>query len=196
MKVRGRFNRRVLQLNVSALFLLPTAAHAAEAPCAALMALRIPAAKIGLPSGEAVLGSAEAVPAAARSVGAGGIVTPATPEFCKVIGTIAPIDLAAPVITFELNLPTAWNGKALQFGGGGFNGTLVTGLGPAADAPPGAPTPLAEGYLTFGTDSGHQASSLPEPQAFALNDEALALKSQPMEWSIFFCHQSVDVKGF
>jgi feruloyl esterase len=100
-------------------------------------------------------------------------VTPATPEFCKVIGTIAPLDPSAPVITFELNLPTAWNGKALQYGGGGFNGTLVTALGPALDAPPGAPTPLAQGYLTFGTDSGHQASSLPEPQAFALNDEAL-----------------------
>jgi feruloyl esterase len=95
------------------------------------------------------------------------------PEFCKVIGTISSTDPSAPVITFELNLPTTWNGKALQYGGAGFNGTLVTGLGPALDSPPGAPTPLAKGYITFGTDSGHQASSLPEPQAFALNDEAL-----------------------
>jgi feruloyl esterase len=61
----------------------------------------------------------------------------------------------------------------MQYGGGGFNGTLVTGLGPALDASPGTPTPLARGYVTFGTDSGHQAASLPEPQALALNDEAL-----------------------
>lgn len=172
MNLRGRFSRGALQLSIAAL-LLPAVARAAEVPCAALTSLRIPPATIGLPSGQVVIRSADAVPAAAQSVGPGGTVTPAMPDFCKVIGTIAAIDPSAPVITFQLNLPTVWNGKALQFGGGGFNGTLVTGLGPALDAPPGAPPPLAQGYLTFGTDSGHQASSLPEPQAFALNDEAL-----------------------
>ena len=33
--------------------------------------------------------------------------------------------------------------------------------------------PALQGYATFGTDSGHQEESLPEIQAFALNDEAL-----------------------
>ncbi|MFN8060398.1 MAG: tannase/feruloyl esterase family alpha/beta hydrolase [Vicinamibacterales bacterium] len=173
MNLRRTFSWRAPQLSLAALLLVPAIAQAAEAACAALASLRIPPAKIGLPSGEAVIGSADTVAAVAQITRADGTVTPAMPEFCKVIGTIASIDPSAPAITFQLNLPTAWNGKALQFGGGGFNGTLVTGLGPAADAPPSSPTPLAQGYLTFGTDSGHQASSLPEPQAFALNEEAL-----------------------
>jgi feruloyl esterase len=43
------------------------------------------------------------------------------------------------------------------------------------DAAPGDPLPIARGYATFGTDSGHQASASPasEPGAFALNDEML-----------------------
>jgi feruloyl esterase len=53
------------------------------------------------------------------------------PEYCKVLGTIAPVDSGAQLIHFQINLPIAWNGKALQYGGGGFNGTLITGLSPA-----------------------------------------------------------------
>jgi hypothetical protein len=34
-------------------------------------------------------------------------------------------------------------------------------------------TPLAQGYVTYGTDSGHQNKPGEPPQAFALNDEAL-----------------------
>ena len=33
--------------------------------------------------------------------------------------------------------------------------------------------PVARGFATWGTDSGHEAAKLPEIQAFALNDEAL-----------------------
>ena len=79
-----------------------------------------------------------------------------------------------PRIHFQLNLPANWNGKALQYGGGGFNGVLITGLAPLRDAPHGAPTPLAQGYATFGTDSGHQANAYPptEVAAWALNEEA------------------------
>jgi feruloyl esterase len=90
-----------------------------------------------------------------------------------VLGVISPVDPKAPNITFQINLPASWNGKALQFGGGGFNGTLVTGLGRVAGAPPDVEAPLAQGFVTFGTDSGHQNASLPEEQAFALNEEAL-----------------------
>ncbi len=142
-------------------------------PCASLRSLSIPAALIALPSRGASIQSADVVAAADRTVGSTGALTPASPEYCKITGTIAPVDPSAPMITFQVNLPTAWNGKALQYGGGGFNGTLITGLGPVVYAPPGMSTPLAQGYATFGTDSGHQAASLPEPQAFALNDEAL-----------------------
>ena len=68
-------------------------------------------------------------------------VTPANPEFCKVLGQIAPSDPKAPPIKFQVNLPVEWNGRSLQYGGGGFNGVLITGLG----LPPAYPfdTPAA-----------------------------------------------------
>src|SRR5678815_3179990 len=96
-------------------------------------------------------------------------------SYCRVLGTIAPVDPAAQLINFQVNLPTSWNGKALQYGGGGFNGTLVTGLAPLRDAAPGDPLPLTRGYVTLGTDSGHQASAFAASElgTFALNDEML-----------------------
>lgn len=136
--------------------------RAAES-CADLNGRIIPAAAIGLPTTGATVRSAVVVQASERGTG----------EYCRVLGIVMPVDPTAPDINFQVNLPTAWNGKAIQFGGGGFNGTLVTGENPLRDAPPNVPTPLAQGYATFGTDSGHQASRLPEIQAFALNDEAL-----------------------
>jgi hypothetical protein len=45
-------------------------------------------------------------------------------EFCKVLGSIHPVDPSAPAINFQVNLPSNWNQKALQMGGGGFNGFL------------------------------------------------------------------------
>ena len=42
-------------------------------------------------------------------------VAPALPEYCQVIGAIAPIDPKAPPIRFQVNLPTQWNGSSVQF---------------------------------------------------------------------------------
>lgn len=100
-------------------------------------------------------------------------VAPALPEHCQVIGAIAPTDPRAPPIRFQVNLPTMWNGNSLQYGGGGFNGVLITGLGLTPSARPDRPGPLARGYVTYGTDSGHQNEPGVPLQAFALNDEAL-----------------------
>ena len=50
------------------------------------------------------------------------------PQHCKVLGRIAPVDPKAPPILFQVNLPTQWNGRSVQYGGGGFNGVLITGL--------------------------------------------------------------------
>ena len=142
--------------------------------CQALAGRTILASLIALPSGAATVTSAELVAARPETVSANA-VTPAVPEHCKVVGRVAPRDPAAQPIQFQVNLPAQWNGKALQYGGGGFNGVLVTGLTPLRDAAPGDPLPIARGYATFGTDSGHQASASPpgEPGAFALNDEML-----------------------
>jgi hypothetical protein len=101
-----------------------------------------------------------------------GRVTPANPAFCKVLGSIAPTDAKAPPIKFEVNLPVEWNGRSLQYGGGGFNGVLISGLGLPPAYPFDKPSPLARGFVTYGTDSGHESKPSEPPQVFALNDEA------------------------
>ncbi|WP_394845386.1 tannase/feruloyl esterase family alpha/beta hydrolase [Pendulispora brunnea] len=94
-------------------------------------------------------------------------------EYCQVNGHIPPTDPKAPSIHFQVNLPSNWNHKALQYGGGGFDGTLITGVEQVDMGPTGTPTPLARGYVTFGDDSGHQSKSITDG-SFAMNDEALA----------------------
>jgi hypothetical protein len=143
--------------------------------CAALTGLAIPASALGLRSGAATITQARFV-AAQPLEAMRGATLPATPDYCQVQGRIAPVDAAAQFIHFQVNLPARWNGKALQYGGGGYNGTLVTGLTPLRDAAPDDPLPLARGYATLGTDSGHQAASF-APNAigeFGMNDEMLA----------------------
>jgi Tannase and feruloyl esterase len=44
-----------------------------------------------------------------------------TVAYCRVPGEIAPLDPTAPPIRFEVNLPEQWNGKAVQYSGGGLN---------------------------------------------------------------------------
>jgi feruloyl esterase len=144
-------------------------------PAAACSALNvtIPALGIDPPSRDARVTSAVLVDASPMSMPESGPPAPAMPRHCQVIGEIAPLDPAAPPIRFQVNLPVDWNGRAVQYGGGGFNGVLITGLA----FPPAARTdfqaPLARGYVTYGTDSGHQNRSGVPLQAFSLNDEAL-----------------------
>jgi hypothetical protein len=146
----------------------PAAFAQTPSACEALAGRTVEPRLIGLPSGAARVSSATVERLSA---------SPAAPEpsiaYCKVLGEIAPRDPAAPPIRFEINLPDQWNGKAVQYGGGGFNGVLITGLDPLRDARLDTPVPVARGFATWGTDSGHDAAKLPEIQAFALNEEAL-----------------------
>jgi len=136
----------------------------AAAACDSLDGLSIPADAIGLPTGGATILSAELVLANAQDNENG--------EFCKVLGAIHPVSYNAPDINFEVNLPSQWNGKSLQLGGGGFNGSVVTGLGRYAKQPQTEPTPLARGYVTLGSDSGHKSRGGFDG-SFFLFDEAL-----------------------
>lgn len=144
------------------LFAQPSIAHARDA-CAELLKLRVPARLIGLPSNGARMEKAAAYPA-----------EPGLPETCRVNGDILPATRGAPPIKFQINLPNEWNGKALQMGGGGFNGVLVDALryfpanGPTTER---IPNPLARGYATFGSDGGHQATN-PFDSSFGRNPEA------------------------
>lgn len=99
-------------------------------------------------------------------------IVPANPAFCKLLGHISPTDPTAPPIRFEVNLPVEWNGRSLQYGGGGFNGVLISGLTLPPAYPFGKAAPLALGFATVGTDSGHESKPGEPPQVFALNDEA------------------------
>src|SRR4051794_1478686 len=80
-------------------------ANAAVA-CNELVNLKIASGDLGLPSGGATISSAEmsTVPA-----------DPATPEvkrdYCKVLGAVLPVDVNAPPVNFQVNLPMQWNGK-------------------------------------------------------------------------------------
>jgi feruloyl esterase len=140
---------------------MPAAAQTAGGDCASLAGRRIPAAEISLPTGGAEILSATPIAADA-----------AQPAQCRVMGAIHPVDPTAPRILWQANLPAAWNGRALQFGGGGYNGRIPNTTGLETHGLAGTPTPLARGFLTFASDSGHQAASANDA-SFALNAEAL-----------------------
>src|ERR1700710_1100012 len=73
-------------------------------------------------------------------------INPATPQFCRMLGHIDPTDPKAPPIRFQLNLPLQWNGRSVQYGGGGFNGVVITGVALPPAAPLDAASPLAKGF--------------------------------------------------
>lgn len=138
--------------------------------CAALQGSPVPASAIGLPTAGATISSATLIAATASGNTNG--------EFCKVLGGIHPVDPAAPDIKFEVDLPSTWNGKSVHFGGGGLDGSVpdTTGFASAGftiyGEPKGVLTPLARGYVTLASDSGHEGSF--GDGRFAQNDEALA----------------------
>jgi Tannase and feruloyl esterase len=142
-----------------------SATLSARERCVALNHVKIPATSIGLATNGATVVSATFVTATDGGNANG--------EFCKVLGGIHAVDPTAPDIKFEVNLPTRWNNRMLQMGGGGFDGTLVTGLGGASNQIPTSPTPLAIGYVTLGSDSGHETAGGFDGR-FALNAESFA----------------------
>ena len=134
------------------------------AACATLQGLSIPASAIGLPTSGGVVQTAIAVTAADQGNVNG--------DFCKVTGIVKPQNPTSPNLEFEVNLPLAWNRRVLQMGGGGYNGTLVTGLGGFTLQPVNVDNPLKQGFVTVGTDGGHKAPPGFDG-SFGMDDEAL-----------------------
>ncbi len=132
--------------------------------CAALKGFSIPATGIGLPSSGASVESAAFVAAAEK----GNI----NGDFCKVNGFVKPRNASSPNLEFEVNLPAAWNRRVVQMGGGGYDGSLVTGLTQYSNQAPGSDTPLKQGYVTLGSDGGHKGKAGFDG-TFGLDDEAL-----------------------
>ncbi len=82
------------------------------------------------------------------------------PAHCLVTGRLEPVDTSstAQPIRFAVALPAAWNRRAIQQGGGGMNGTV----------PRVANNDMRQGYVTYGSDSGHA-----DDPSWVLNDEAI-----------------------
>jgi feruloyl esterase len=159
-----RFSRALVAGFISILVgvCAPSLVMAAQSPldCPALAGAKVAKSDIGLPTSGATIKSAVWTD------------DPINSRYCKVSGAIHAAG-DAPDINFQLNLPAAWNGKALQIGGGGYDGTLVNAE--AARFPdPAKPSPLKQGYATFGSDSGHVTPPGQDAAAFASNAEALA----------------------
>jgi pimeloyl-ACP methyl ester carboxylesterase len=135
-----------------------------RADCGNLQGLAIPASAIGLPTSGAIIQTAAPVAEKARGNVNG--------EYCKVTGIIKPVNSASPNIEFEVNLPAKWNRRALQVGGGGYDGSLVTGLDSVPLQPASVENPLKQGYVTLGSDGGHKGGAGFDGR-FGLDDEAL-----------------------
>jgi len=132
--------------------------------CASLQGLAIPTSAIGLPTTGAVVQTAAFV-AASETGNING-------DFCKVTGVVKPHHSGSPNLEFEVNLPSAWNRRALQMGGGGYDGSLVTGLTVYSNEIPTSETPLKQGYVTLGSDGGHKGKAGFDG-SWGVDDEAL-----------------------
>jgi len=137
---------------------------AARDACEALSGLMISADQIGLPTTGARVDSSRFISATTQGNVNG--------EYCEVKGWISPVNANSPRMQFEVNLPSNWNGKLLQMGGGGFDGILVTGLGAEGLQPKTVPFPLKRGYATAGGDGGHRGGPGFDG-SFGLDEEAL-----------------------
>lgn len=135
--------------------------------CASLNQLEIPASVISLPT------TGGRVQAAARTT---SVVNGQTIEHCQVDADLYPVDRSAPAIKMRISLPHGWNGRAMMFGGGGYNGTIPALTGNVPFAAADALAPLARRYAVFASDSGHQQGPGTVPSldgSFGVNDEAL-----------------------
>ena len=89
--------------------------------------------------------------------------------YATVDGAIAPKDPQAKPILFRVLLPASWSRRAIQLGGGGFNGVIPMMHGER-------PGSLTASCACYGSDSGHQMSWPPAVGAgndWALNEEVI-----------------------
>jgi hypothetical protein len=81
------------------------------------------------------------------------------PAYCRVDGVIdkrTGADGKPYGIGFAINLPDDWNGRFLQQGGGGLNGSVAFPLGAQAA---GAQPALLRGFAVVTTDTGHTGTN-------------------------------------
>ncbi|MFT3720721.1 tannase/feruloyl esterase family alpha/beta hydrolase [Pseudorhodoferax sp.] len=101
-----------------------------------------------VPSGASVTG-AQAVPAGSYTPAGASSAIAGLPAFCRITGRAMPSDDS--LVNFEVWVPegTAWNGKMVVTGNGGYSPALS--FGDMAYA-------MRQGYAVVGGDTGHQSS--------------------------------------
>lgn len=164
---------RTLQFLFTGLCILPCSAQTlnrtagAQPNCSALRGIKIEASSIALPTNGASITSAK-------------LIRDDRGEYCKVLGGILPVDPSAQPIRFEVNLPFNWNHKAVQFGGGSFDGWLggTNGLKRLPVSIATEPGPLARGFATFGGDSGHHKHYFLLPDAVNVVNASFAQNAE------------------
>lgn len=163
--------RSVLRAHAASVLLMFASAGFAGAAHAGVGSNPLPASRCAMLAGRQIDSAAFSLPTGGAHIASATDVEGPAP-FCRVRGSIAPRSTDAPPIQFEVDLPARWNGKAVQFGGGGYNGEIPDVSGWPSLGLRSAPPPVAQGFLTFGDDSGHQAKDLNDA-SFALHPEAL-----------------------
>jgi hypothetical protein len=103
----------VAQLHTSIL-LLPTV------ECGSMAGATIDASEIGLPTGGAEINTATLTPASPADTASAAVY----PEYCNLTGVIFPADPSSLPINFRVSIPTQWNQKSWQIGGGGLDGSI------------------------------------------------------------------------
>jgi feruloyl esterase len=86
-----------------------------------------------------------------------------TAEYCRVVGLIQ------PEVRFEVDLPSAWNGRLYMFGNGGYAGEALDNPGRQATAK----RAVARGFAAAQTNTGHDATAEPLG-TFAASPQKLA----------------------
>ena len=98
--------------------------------------------------------------------------TDTAPEHCEIMAAIPPQTADGYPINLRVVLPTDWSGHAVQFGGGGYNGSIPPHEGAEWQTPEAKKNFPFKRHVTFSGDSGHQSDSA-FSASFALNEEAL-----------------------
>ncbi len=135
------------------------------AACATMARLQVSGLDLTIASAQWMAGGA---PAPARP---GAPAAAPLPAHCRVDGVLdrrTGADGRSYGIGFAIALPAEWNGRFLQMGGGGLNGSVAAPTGPVAS---GASPALARGFAVISTDTGHTGAGF--DNAFMQDQQAM-----------------------
>jgi len=95
--------------------------------------------------------------------------TGTAPAYCSVDGMMMPMDTSpnGRPINFRVVLPASWSRRSVQSGGGGFNGSIPNLTGGEIGGL------LRQGFVSYGSDSGHNQRDLRETPEWTLSEEAI-----------------------